>query len=476
MGFVIEIDLLSGRYDAAGAADRDSAEWPPHPARVFCALLAGARSENDFDALRWLERLSPPVVQAASDVDRLSRSSYVVTNVVEQKGTSQFHLGRGNALRTRSACAPGSAHIRLLWPEGDPDASDLEVLDRLARRVPYLGRSSGVAIVSCRAGCGTEAGLPSNGLVSYRPGSAAIAGGEILRVPYPGYVDDLVSQHQDGRPAWEVSRTVNYSCVDKVEPVVAQVRLASPYRDVIVMRFAGVRPDGRLVTRLTAALRRAVMARTSDPLPAALHGHGADGRPHVAFLALPDVGHGHADGHLLGMAAAVPEMAEEDRRTIIRGVLLGHTPNPIFGEGRHQFDLSVPGIGSVQLVHQPGLVHPWGARSERWQRGSRRWVSATPVVLDRFPRRGDVAEEVARCCVTAQLPPPIDVIVSESPLVSGGIRLRPNDLPAWCRGRVFRHVELGFADPVTGPVMVGAGRYLGLGLLAPVGDAREASR
>ena len=41
MPISIIVRLRHGRYDAGG--DRPSeAEWPPHPARVFCALAAAA--------------------------------------------------------------------------------------------------------------------------------------------------------------------------------------------------------------------------------------------------------------------------------------------------------------------------------------------------------------------------------------------------------------------------------------------------
>jgi CRISPR-associated protein Csb2 len=47
----IEVGLRFGRYDAAlGGAGRVAPEWPPHPARVFMALVAAAESDTDFAA------------------------------------------------------------------------------------------------------------------------------------------------------------------------------------------------------------------------------------------------------------------------------------------------------------------------------------------------------------------------------------------------------------------------------------------
>ena len=59
MPISISVRLRHGRYDAGG--DRPSeAEWPPHPARVFCALAAAASTDAAWAALRWLEAHPAP--------------------------------------------------------------------------------------------------------------------------------------------------------------------------------------------------------------------------------------------------------------------------------------------------------------------------------------------------------------------------------------------------------------------------------
>jgi CRISPR-associated protein Csb2 len=91
------------------------------------------------------------------------------------------------------------------------------------------------------------------------------------------------------------------------------------------------------------------------------------------------------------------------------------------------------------------------------------------MVLDRHPKRpAMVADEIRRCLRTVGLPEPVDVQVSVDPLLPGAARLRPSDLPEQSRGKLFRHVDVTFERQVSGPVLVGAGRYLGVGLLAPV--------
>lgn len=474
MTLVVDIALQSSHYQAA-AENRVLAEWPPHPARVFCALVASARSAEDQDVLRWLESQPAPCVHAAPRAMSLLRSAYVVTNSVKKGGGSQFYPGRNNALRSRAAAATSSPRVRLVWAEAAPDPALVERLDQMARRVPYLGRSSSLATLSCRV---VDAADPDPDLVCFEP--AAGRDGECqLRVPFPGYLDDLVDQYRAGRPPWEVGRTVGYrrrgnQTVEQEPPDGERVPTITPgeatsvYTDVIVMGFERFRPDASLTPLFTEALRRAVMSVTPDPLPAALHGHDAPGRPHVAFLALPDVGHPHADGRLLGMAVAIPELPDDERRAIVRGVLGARHASEDGGDGARVFRLDVPHLGEVVLTYRPGVVKPWALDPRRWRQGSRQWVSVTPVVLDRYPRHGDMEAEIVRSCLAAGLPEPDEVVVSTGPLVTGGVRLRPHELPKQAQGRIYRHVNLHFPQRVAGPVLLGAGRYLGIGLLAPV--------
>lgn len=465
MALVITIHLLTGSYEATDVGDRELAEWPPHPARVFSALRAGARGDNDRAALGWLEQQPPPLVMATDQVRRWRRTAYVVTNARSDKGGSQFHPARTNGLRVRSRAVPADPMVTMIWP-GPADDTHVRALDAMACRVPYLGRSTGIALVAAAVRADDEvADRQPADMVVLEP--CDLLDGEVsLRVPYPGFTAELDAQFNADRPAWEVARYRSYrrwrppsgdgGTADRIVP--------SVYRDIVVFQFSGLRPQPQLAPTMTEALRSTVLRAAKGDAPAALHGHGVDGRPHVAFLALPDVGHPHADGHLLGLAIAIPDLPAPERVAVLRAVL-----DLRRADRRGALELTVPRLGTVDLTYQPGLVRPWGASPQRWRRGSRRWVSATPVVLDRYPRNPDqVVVEVQRCLGTVGLPEAVDVRVSREPLLPGAARLRPLDLPKQVRGRLFQHVAVTFDRRVSGPVLVGAGRYLGVGLLAPV--------
>jgi CRISPR-associated protein Csb2 len=111
---------------------------------------------------------------------------------------------------------------------------------------------------------------------------------------------------------------------------------------------------------------------------------------------------------------------------------------------------------------------------------------ATAVALDRNPgdlhdanpakrqQAFDAAVASVRASVLAQgLPDPIEIDVVRSCVVPG--TAKPLNYPRFPIStdrpqRVLVHVRLLFAEPVAGPVVLGAGRFHGLGLLLPVDD------
>src|SRR5574342_1423720 len=116
MALVLSVELLTGSYEAAQVDDRQQAEWPPHPARLVCALRAAARGVDDRSTLRWLAAQPPPLVGAADRVWSGRREAYVVTNARSGGGGSQTHPGRTNQLRARTRAVPVDPSIAMIWP------------------------------------------------------------------------------------------------------------------------------------------------------------------------------------------------------------------------------------------------------------------------------------------------------------------------------------------------------------------------
>ena len=77
--FAIEINFLTGRYVATSHYDRRRPEWPPHPARLFSAMMAEWAASGDpteREALEWLEAQPSPSITASDETPRKVASHY----------------------------------------------------------------------------------------------------------------------------------------------------------------------------------------------------------------------------------------------------------------------------------------------------------------------------------------------------------------------------------------------------------------
>jgi CRISPR-associated protein Csb2 len=473
MPFSISVRLRHGRYEASGGRP-GVAEWPPHPARVFCAIAASAESNADWAALRWLESQAPPHVQADhADVVRKGRlAGYVVENTIKFGGGNLTWPGRNNGLRSRSFAVPATPSFAIVWPDANPPPPLLKRLRCMAENVPYVGRSTSLAMVS------VSNDVPAIGShVSYRPTNLGYTGAIWeLRIPYPGYTDQLQDAYREGRRSWEVDRTAPYTIASSPEsrPIrtaAAHAVVRGPFEGL--MTWSIIRPvvpvSGDQIVALACALRSIVLSRMGDSIPAQISGHDAPGRPHVGFLALPDVGHQHADGHVLGLALAVPRGLEGAH---LAALLQAVITNPVS-------DLRLPG---GRVVHLEYGADRWGIQPVRWTAagtvgGATEWATVTPLMLDgHLRRRRHAADEVARSFVLAGYPRP-EVEISSAPLLQGGV-YRPGrgTLPNGRPRRPLVHACVRFPAPVMGPVLAGSMRYLGLGLCLPVRDTQIGAR
>jgi hypothetical protein len=88
---------------------------------------------------------------------------------------------------------------------------------------------------------------------------------------------------------------------------------------------------------------------------------------------------------------------------------------------------------------------------------------------------------VAEACARIGLPKPQRVVLAAHSALRGAPSVRPGQhAPAWTGWRLppslasrrLTHAVLDFAEQVAGPVLLGAGRFTGLGLCLPLGSVR----
>ena len=200
----------------------------------------------------------------------------------------------------------------------------------------------------------------------------------------------------------------------------------------------------------------------------ALHGHEGDGLPHIGVLGLPDVRlpgieNPNAGGHLLGVAVAIPRMEERSPRLEQALRTLSRVEAGPFGI------LSLKSLSPLDALTES----TFGLRPYRWTREARRWVSALPIVLDRYPKGSTTVERAIEVSFEhAGYQTPRVVRASKFPLIAGSPGLSPRHTKRSpdAQMRPYRYAEVEFAASQRGPVVAGAMRYFGLGLFVPIPD------
>jgi CRISPR-associated protein Csb2 len=240
--------------------------------------------------------------------------------------------------------------------------------------------------------------------------------------------------------------------------------------------------------QLTTALRGTLLktcASTSAPLPEWLTGHAPDGKPtthpHIALLPLAFAGDTHADGHLLGLAIAFPrDLTPRERGRTLAPFL--YTPAPaatIAAPAIITLTLGRLGVWTLAAETRDASLRPRALRTDTWCGPATDWASVTPVVLERHlktkctdpaARFEEITLAIAASCERAGLPPLVNIDADKNAFLSGVPRSKPDKsgFPLLYPDRQQIHVRLRFAEPIEGPVLLGAGRFRGYGLFKPI--------
>lgn len=154
---VIRVRFPAGAYNAGGqrgTARGDQApraEWPPAPERVLAAGLAG-QADTGLHVVEALYDLDPPIVIAPPvDVRRrgVPRDGSYVRWVPRQRETLDAKHGSNIDKQgdNTGVLVDPDQPVFLVWP-GAGDRVEAATLDRVYRRVPYLGRPTSPAVIN----------------------------------------------------------------------------------------------------------------------------------------------------------------------------------------------------------------------------------------------------------------------------------------------------------------------------------------
>ena len=490
---VISVRLHEGWYHGTGAI--------PSPARVFQGLVAGRGLSGPLPtetiaALEWLENQSAPTVAAPATKAGQSVVTYVPNNDLDAKQGDHRRIGE---IRTK----------KTVWPQlFDPDVPfiycwDLrdEVRDEpvlrhiceLADGLYQLGRSVDPAWACADVLNDDEIfeRLRSHRGPVYRPS----AGKGNVECPAPGSIQSLIRRHNDmsqryaltadgkgqtfrrrSKPKWQMVSYENNAtriCFDLIDrktsmlmpwPVERTVELVMTVRDNSVHRLVESLSDH------ASEIRQTLIGRTPD---------GENAGPisaRVRIIPLPSIGYEKTNQDIRRLLLEIP------------GSCPLRADDLIWAFSGQALDLHDRTVDLVPSQTHRQLEH-YGIES-----GSvRHWQTVTPMVLTNASRRriepnrkkrdqNDLKgtaekryeQEVASTAVrhalrhagiSAKL---ISLQVQREPFDQRGMRV---DL--FSEGTRFSkhslwHVNLELASPILGPLVIGDGRFLGLGLMRPV--------
>lgn len=555
----IEVELLTGRYAATAHNDRRRAEWPPHPARFFSALVAALHDKEPVDlaereALVWLEQQGAPAIRVDSesqvgrrqvqdvyvpvnditlgedtvsfetsmqgaidegtakvaraeaklsdeqsraplDRDKVEKAEKALAKARDSLAKKQAGLSKGppatdlraavallperrtRQVRTFPVIIPEIPTFAFLWKSADP-TEHRAVLERLCARVTRLGHSSSLVRCSIVDSEIAPTLIPDDeGTITLR----VVGSGQLKRL------DDAFAVHHGEENRVLPARPQRYRFTTKTSQPEPSVESVFSTDWIIFERVGGLRPVSSRTTDVARALRRALLEQHGENgLPSTISGHNEAApteQPHVAFVPLPFVGHEYADGAIMGCAIVLPrELPASDREMLLRLIAQWEKER---SDERGKLTLAGGSLPPV-AIRRVDVSAKVALDPMRWCRASTRYVTATPIALDKNPGNlrsnqnrtahkaaVEAQQIISDACLRIVGVRPASVEVSLAPLLSGAQHVR-HFLPWPDRpGRTSRvrvHADIRFAQRVNGPVLLGAGRYFGLGLCLPEED------
>jgi CRISPR-associated protein Csb2 len=484
---LISVRFHEGRYHGTG-------DWPPSPARLFQALIAGAGIEGPLqieqvDALEWLETMPPPIMAAPIVRKGQPIGNFVPNNDLDAVGGDPSRIG---SLRAKKEMCPllfdAGQPFLYAWALGDQanNGRFANVVCQLSEKVYQLGRGVDLAWAWAEIIDETQVARRLDDYVGtvHRP---SIAGaGKPVSCPVSGSFASLEKHYHANVSRFEVvkiDRAVSQNFRRLPKPRFQSVAYDSPPQQMHFELRSITDPeqfqawDLERASLLIQSIRDSVFKKLTTAFPAKsaqvehwLIGRKAEER--IRLIPLASIGHAHADYGIRRVFIESPPncpIRADDLFWAFHGVELG--------EGTNSTRLS--GSEDVSFSQHYGVAC-----------AAADWQTITPAALPESARRRRIEpsrrlaeakcaserareQEQARMAVLAALRHSglnlkvLDIIVQREPFQSHGARAESfSPGTRFAKERLW-HVGIKFAEAVQGPLVLGDGRFLGLGVFAP---------
>lgn len=496
---VISVRLHEGWYHGADTI--------PSPARIFQALMAGRGlsgplPDETIASLQWLEQQPPPIVAAPATKGGQAVATFVPNNDLDAKQGDYRRIGE---IRTKKFIRPTlfDADVPFIycWELREESHNDFAVrhLCELADSLYQLGRT--VDTAWAWANVLTDDELREQFQLHRGPIHRPSRGRGDVECPTFGSLASLMRRHEDmsrrysltadgkgqtfrrrTKPKWRMvsyDRAATRICFDLTDrqtstfipwPTTQTVRLVTTARDVAVDRLVNSLPDHE------AEIRQTLIGRTAE---------GENAGPssaRVRIIPLPSIGHEKTNQEIRRILIEIP------------GSCPLRTDDVVWAFSGQTFELGGCNIDVTRSQAHRQLEH-YGIDQVRSSE-SRHWQTVTPVVLNSAIRRRiepdpnkrvqknlkgaaerRFEQEMAYSAVRhalrhAGIGSRIRAMrVQREPFDQRGARVEPFAQGTRFNKHALWHLQLEFDSPVGGPLLLGDGRFLGLGLMRPVNMA-----
>ena len=516
---------ISIRFQASiyhGRADGGESEWPPSPMRLFQALVSAATNgggdglPSDVDgALRWLERQPPPTIVAPPAMRgtgyRLSvpnNAMDIVARAWSRGGDSTTGDANPATHRTMKTVRPtylDDSPVWFLWgldADATPEAS---VIAAAARRLIALGWGVDLVVADGTIRSKVEVSAISGIRWTPRPSGDA----DRLRVPVTGTLDDILGRHRrflarlqsdnfDAPPPLTTYATVVYQpeAVRAPHPVAVFSLLNTSSTG---FRAFDAPKQALTVAGMTRHATKAAATRSRWPeswVNQVVLGHAErHGDSHVpvesrrfAYVPLPSIEHRDGGEWVGGVRRVMVTLLGTEPDGEIAWVSRALTGQPLVSEN--------DGRQTAVL----GTLRKGDAVTSRYIRASSTWTSVTPVVLPGYDDPAHCRRRLGRGVSAAEqknllrkLGSRTDRLIRKAIVQAGfspelaehahvewrrvgflaGTELADRyGVPDHLKRFTRLHVRIEWRDSgdrpvdVAGPVIVGGGRFYGLGVFA----------
>ena len=476
---LLTVRFYDARYHGSGA-------WPPAPMRLFQALVAGAAQGARLPdaaraALEWLECLPPPEIVAPQVAPGQRYINYVPNNDAD---ASKDPTEAPKAAKTIDPqLFQTNVPVHYIWVPVK-HCPELFQLCQLTERLHHLGR--GVDAAWCEAQLlpedATRAAVAGQG-VHHRPSGDS---GMTQAVPVPGSLRSLERRFALNRSKFgKLGGKRAFSQPPK--PLLREVSYDAPPARVLYEirdeKYGFVQVSPRNALTLTSTLLNGASVRLSrefadrtETFERLIIGRGADADDklrRIRLIPLPSIGSEHVDRNIRRVLLEIPQDCPIRRDTLtwaFDGLAWHDAEGVVLGSLVRTDDeqmLSNYKRKHKSLVWQTEIPAALGTGRRRLEKGDTK--PGTERLTEEVKAISAVHQALRHAGIDVQ---PTGIEVQREPFSARGTPCNDVELGRFDKHALW-HVRLRFERPLSGPLVIGNGRYTGLGVMSPVEEVPD---